>query len=145
LVDACPNLISPLADCIETDLFSVRASSPTTSGVTVDQATYSRTVATGGFIDVLASSLPDEQESIQVTDVPTAPAPPEFATTGLKGSPVTAGDYFAHVPYVGVDPPTKVQVSNIGDVPVSTKFAKVVDRIVGTAVYMMSADGTTAR
>lgn len=128
-VDACPTVAGPIADCLQNDLFSLQGKLATISGVTAEQATYSRSSTTGGFVDVFASSLPDGQQSIQVTDLPDLP---DFATTGLAGS---AGNYFAHVAFTGAQPPAQVQVSNIGDVPVSTKVINVVDRVSGTAVY----------
>ena len=128
-VDACPTVAGPLADCIETNLFSVQGKLATTSGVTAEQATYSRSSAGSGLIDVFASSEVGPQ-SIQVADASAGAA--EFDTTGLAGS---NGHYLARVAFTGAEPPTTVKVSNVGDVPVSSKLINVVDRISGTATY----------
>ena len=128
-VDACPTVAGPIPDCIETDLFTVQGKLATTSGVTAEQATYSRSAAGAGNIDVYATSETGPQ-AIEVSDAATAS--PEFDTTGLVGS---NGHFFARVPYVGSVPPAKVQVSNTGDVPVSTKVIDVVDRVTGSATY----------
>ncbi len=135
-VDACPTVAGPLGDCVETDLFTVQGKLATTSGVTADQVTYSRSAAGGGMIDVYASSAPDSSQSIQVSD----PVTHELATTGLAGS---LGHYFARVPWTGADPPAQVQVQNVGDVPVTTKQANVVDRVTGQATYDTDAQTLT--
>jgi hypothetical protein len=142
-VDGCPTLaaVHSFGDCLETVLFTVQGKLATTAGVTAEQATYSRSSATDGFVDVFASSDPGGQQSIQVTDVPVAPAPARFSSTGLTGSAASAGHYVAHVAYTGA-PPTTVRVSNIGDVPVTNKTIAVVDRVSGTAVYTTGANGT---
>jgi len=134
LTDMCPTVAGPLADCVETNLLVLQGKIATTSGVAADQATYSRSAAGAGNVDVYASSIGDQQ-SITTSDVPVAPATAEFAPTELTGSPASAGHYFARVPYVGAAPPTTVKVSNIGDVPVTTKNIGVVDQVTGTAVY----------
>jgi hypothetical protein len=127
-VDACPSLDNNvLADCIETDLFTVQGKLATTSGVTAERATYSRTSASDGFIDVFASSETGPQ-SIEVAD----PASHEFSPTGLPGS---NGHFFTRVAYTGAQPPANVQVTNTGDVPASSKVVNVVDRVTGTANY----------
>ncbi len=132
-VDACPLLAgNPLADCVETDLLTLQGKIATTSGVTADKATYSRSSAAGGLVDAYASSLPADQQAIQVSD---PSATPEFGTTELTGSPASAGHYFARVPYVGAAPPASVKVSNISDVPAANKTISVVDDVTGTAVF----------
>ena len=141
LVDKCLTVDGPPADCIETNLFSVQGKLATTSGVTAEQVTYSRSSAGAGSVDVFASSLPEGQQSIQVSDVPVAPAVAEFSPTALMGSVASDGHYFARVAYTGAEPPTKVQVSNLGDVPISNKTANVVDRITGTAIYTEGSPG----
>ena len=128
-VDACPTVNGPIADCIETDLFTVQGKLATTSGVTAEQATYSRTAAGGGNVDVYASSETGPQ-AIQVSDASGSAA--EFDPTGLVGS---NGHFFARVAYQGAQPPAKVQVSNTGDVPATTKLISVVDKVTGTATY----------
>lgn len=144
LTDACPTVAGPLADCIETTLFTLQGKIATTSGVAADKATYSRSSAGAGLVDVFASSLPADQQSIQVSDVPVAPATAEFGTTELTGSPASAGHYFARVPYTGAQPPTTVKVSNISDVPVANKTIAVVDEVTGTAVYTTGTPGNPA-
>ena len=139
----CPTVAGPLADCVETNLLVLQGKIATTSGVTADQATYSRSSAAAGNVDVYASSIGDQQ-AITTTDVPVAPALAEFAPTELTGSPASAGHYFARVPYVGAAPPTTVKVSNIGDVPVATKNIAVVDEVTGTAVYTTGTPGNPA-
>ena len=128
-VDACPTVAGPLADCIETSLFSVQGKLATTSGVTAEQATYSRSSAGSGLLDVFASSEVGPQ-SVQVSDA--SGAAPEFNTTGLAGS---NGHYLARIAYTGAQPPATVKVENVGDVPVSSKLINVVDRVTGTASY----------
>jgi hypothetical protein len=144
LTDACPTVAGPLADCVETDLFTLQGKIATTSGVTADKATYSRSSAGAGLVDVFASSLPADQQSIQVSDVPVAPALAEFGTTELTGSPASVGHYFARVPYTGAQPPTTVKVSNISDVPVANKNIAVVDEVTGSAIYTTGTPGDPA-
>ena len=128
-LDACPTVSGPISDCIETDLFTVQGKLATTSGVTAEQATYSRTSPGSGTIDVFASSETGPQ-AIRVTDLNTGS--PEFDPTGLPGS---NGHFFARVAYTGAQPPAKVQVTNTGDVPVTSKVITVVDKVTGTATY----------
>jgi len=144
LSDACPTVAGPLADCIETDLFTLQGKIATTSGVSADKATYSRSSAGAGLVDVYASSLPADQQAITVSDVPVAPATAEFGTTELTGSPASAGHYFARVPYTGAQPPTTVKVANISDVPVANKNIAVVDDVTGTAIFTTGTPGDPA-
>jgi hypothetical protein len=144
LTDACPTVAGPFADCVETNLLTLQGKIATTSGVTADKATYSRSSAGAGLVDVFASSLPADQQSIQVSDVPVAPALGEFGTTELTGSPASAGHYFARVPYVGAAPPTTLKVSNISDVPAATKNIAVVDDVTGTAIFTTGTPGNPA-
>jgi hypothetical protein len=129
-VDACPTVGGAIADCMETNLFTVQGKLATTSGVSADQATYTRTSAGSGTVDVFASSESGPQ-SIQVSDV--SPGAPEFNPTGLAGS--NNGQFFARVAYTGSAPPSTLQVSNTGDVPVSNQRINVVDGVTGTASY----------
>ncbi|MDQ1626393.1 MAG: hypothetical protein QOI54_137 [Actinomycetota bacterium] len=138
-VDACPTVAGPTADCVENDLFTLQGKLATTSGVTAEQATYSRTSAGSGLVDVFATSEASPQ-SIQVTDANPSAAAREFSATGLTGS---AGHYFARVAYTGAQPPASVQVSNVGDVPVSNKVINVVDQVAGTATYDTSTSQLT--
>jgi hypothetical protein len=129
LADACPTVAGPVADCVETDLFSVQGKLATTSGVTAEQAVYSRSTAGVGTVDVFASSETGPQ-AIQVSDA--SPGTKEFDPTGLAGS---EGHFFTRVGYTGAQPPTAVQVSNTGDVPVSSKVINVVDGVSGKASF----------
>jgi hypothetical protein len=128
-VDACPTVAGALADCLETDLFTVQGKIATTSGVTAEQATYSRSGSSGGTLDVYASSESGPQ-SINVADA--SPSGATFSTTGLAGS---NGHFFGRVTYTGAQPPTSVKVTNVGDVPATVKTMAVVDRLTGTATY----------
>jgi hypothetical protein len=129
-VDACPTVNGPIADCMETNLFTVQGKVATTSGVSAQQATYSRSSAGSGTVDVFASSESGPQ-SIQVSDV--SPGGPEFNPTGLTGS--NNGQFFSRVAYTGAAPPTTLQVTNTGDVPASNQRVNVVDAVSGTASY----------
>jgi hypothetical protein len=146
LTDGCPTLLTahPFADCVETSLFTLQGKIATTAGVVANRATYSRTAAGGGLVDAFASSLPQSTQAITVADVPVAPALGEFGTTQLTGSATAAGNYFARVPYTGVNPPTTVKVSNIGDVPASSANMPVTDAVTGTAVYTTGTAGNPA-
>jgi hypothetical protein len=137
-VDACPTVPGPIADCMETNLFTVQGKVATTSGVSAQQATYSRTSAGAGTIDVFATSESGPQ-SIQVSDV--SPGGPQFNPTGLTGS--NNGQFFARVGYNGSTPPTTLQVSNTGDIPVSNQRISVVDAVTGTASYSTGSQQLT--
>lgn len=136
--DACPTVTGPIADCIETDLFTLQGKLATTAGVTAQKAVYSRSSAGAGLLDVFASSDSDRPQSIQMTDA--SAGAHEFSTTALAGS---AGQYFARVAYTGAQPPAKVQVSNIGDVPVANKVISVVDEVTGQATYNTDTQALT--
>jgi hypothetical protein len=138
-VDACPTVTGPIADCIETDLFTVQGKLATNSGVTAEQATYSRSAAGAGNVDVFATSETGPQ-AIQVSDASGGAA--EFNPTGLVGSD---GHFFSRVAYTGTQPPSKVQVTNTGDVPASTKTIDVVDRVSGTASYNTDTQQLTVK
>jgi hypothetical protein len=129
-VDACPTVSGPLADCLETNLFTIQGKVATTSGVNAEQATYTRTSSGAGTVDVFASSELGPQ-AIQVSDASAGAA--EFDTTGMPGG--GDGHFFTRVAYTGSNPPTDVKVTNTGDVPPSSKVIKVVDRVTGTATY----------
>jgi len=140
-VDGCPTMLTVHAfgDCVETTLITLQGKLATTSGVTADKATYSRSSAGAGLVDAFASSLPSDQQAIQVSDPSAAP---EFGTTLLTGSPASAGHYFARVPYVGAAPPASVRVTNISDVPAASKVIPVVDEVSGTAVFTTGTAAT---
>jgi hypothetical protein len=125
--DACPTVTGPVTDCIETDLFTVQGKVATTSGVSADAATYARSSGGTSLVDVFASSEPGELQAIEVGDASSVVG---FATTALTGGD---GRYFARVAADGL--PSRVQVSNVGDLPPSRKTIAVVDRVSGTAVF----------
>jgi hypothetical protein len=129
-VDACPTVAGPLADCLETTLFTIQGKLATTSGVNAQQATYSRSSSGAGTVDVFASSELGPQ-AIQVSDASAGAA--EFDVTGVPGG--GDGHFFTRVAYTGAQPPTDVRVTNTGDVPPSSKVIKVVDGLTGTATY----------
>ena len=81
-------------NCIQTDLFSLSGKIATNEGLDIQQATYSQT-AEGGAIDVFVSS--ETGENIEVSGT-------WYCETNLAGG---NGQYFAHVPYSGTEPPEK--------------------------------------
>jgi hypothetical protein len=143
LSDGCPTLLTahPFADCVETTLLTLQGKIATTAGVTADKATYSRSSAGAGLVDAFASSLPQDQQAITVSD---PSATPEFGTTELTGSVASAGHYFARVPYIGAAPPASVKVTNISDVPAASKLMPVVDDVSGTAIFTTGTAGIPA-
>jgi hypothetical protein len=124
--DQCPNPPAGTnpADCIQTSLFSLQGKYATNGGVDVDRVTYSRSAASGGTIDVFAS-----------TDL--GPQSIEVSGTGVDATRLTGdnGHYEGRIAYTGADPPATVNVANTGDVPVATKSVDVVDNVKATAVY----------
>ena len=61
----------------------------------------------------------------------------KFQVHGIEKTTLAGGNgqYFAHVPYSGAEPPTEVTLTNIKDNPDTVKTISVVDRITATAVY----------
>ena len=61
----------------------------------------------------------------------------EVSGTGIEKTALAGGNgqYFAHVPYSGGEPPAEVTLTNIKDNPNTKKTISVVDRITATAVY----------
>jgi len=110
-------------DNIETNLFALLGKISLISGVDITRATYSRTDASGGLLDVFATSDTTPQELV-VTG-------PGFDPTDLRGG---NGEYAAHVRFEGL-PPDVVTVTNESDQPPSVKSAAPVDLLTGTAVY----------
>jgi hypothetical protein len=124
--DQCPNppAGSNPADCIQTSLFSLQGKYASNGGIDVDRATYSRSAAGGGTLDVFASSDLDPQ-SIEVSG------------TGVDSTRLTGenGHYEGRVAYSGDTPPATIKVANTGDVPVTAKAVDVVDKVTASAVY----------
>ena len=124
--DQCPNPPAGAnpADCIQTSLFSLQGKYATNGGVDVDRVTYSRSTASGGTIDVFAS-----------TDL--GPQSIEVSGTGVDATRLTGdnGHYEGRIAYTGADPPATIKVANTGDVPVAAKSVDVVDNVKATAVY----------
>ena len=83
-----------LTNCIQTNLFSLAGKISTNEGLDIQQATYSQT-AEGGAIDVFVSS--EAGENIEVSG-------DGIVKTTLAGG---NGQYFAHVPYSGTEPPDR--------------------------------------
>jgi hypothetical protein len=127
--DACPSVPGPVADCVETDLFTVQGKLATNSGVAAERATYSRSSLNSGMVDVFASSESGPQ-AIQLSDSSAGSA--VFSPTALEGS---AGKYFARIAFDGPQPPSAVTVTNSSDVPASAKKIAVVDRVSGKATF----------
>ena len=127
-VDACPTVTGPIADCIETDLFTVQGKLATTSGVTAEQATYSRSSAGAGNVDVYASSETGPQ-AIQVSDAASVPRV-RYHRPRRQQRSLLRPSCLLRCPTTG-----EGSGSNTGDVPVSTKLIDVVDRVTGSATY----------
>ncbi|MFF2029247.1 PKD domain-containing protein [Arthrobacter sp. NPDC058192] len=127
--DACPSVAGPVADCVETSLFTVQGKLATNSGVAAERATYSRSSLDAGTVDVFASSESGPQ-SIRISDSSAGSA--VFSPTALEGS---GGKYFARVAFDGPRPPATVAVTNSSDVPASVKKIDVVDRVTGKATF----------
>ncbi len=127
--DACPSVPGPTADCVETDLFTVQGKLATNSGVTAERATYSRTSAGAGNVDVFASAASGSQ-SIQAADA--SAGNKAFSPTALSGQD---GRYFARIAFEGSAPPSVITVTNSSDVPAASKQIQVVDRVSGKASF----------
>ena len=80
-------------------LFSLAGKIATNEGLDIQQATYSQT-AEGGAIDVFVYS--EAGENIEVSGN-------GIAKTTLAGG---NGQYFAHVPYSGAEPPAEITLTN---------------------------------
>ena len=70
--DACPSVPGPVADCVETDLFTVQGKLATNSGVAAERATYSRSSLNSGTVDVFARANPDRKQFSSLTRPPAA-------------------------------------------------------------------------
>ena len=110
------------SDCIQTTVFSLSGKIATNEGLDIQQATYSQT-AEGGAIDVFVSS--ETGESIEVSGN-------GIVKTNLAGGD---GQYYAHVPYSGTEPPKEITLTNTDDNPDTVKTIKLVDQITANAIY----------
>ena len=108
---------------IETRNFSVLGKISLISGVDITRATYSRTDASGGILDVFAESDTTPQELV-------------LTGSGLDPTVLRGGDgeYLAHVFFEG-EPPDVVFVTNETDQPPTETSAVPVDLLSGTAIY----------
>ncbi|WP_075620257.1 PKD domain-containing protein [Paenisporosarcina indica] len=119
-------------NCIETRLFTVLGKISTISGVDVPRATYTQNEISGGFVDVFATS-DDTAQNISVSGS-------GFDTTLLQGM---NGRYFARVRFIGENPPSSITVTNLSDIPNSTKEVIPVDFIKATANYDTDSQALT--
>ncbi len=120
-------------DCIETSLFSLMGKVATNSGVSANRATYTRSNAGGGSINVWASSIADQAINL----VRSA----SYPTIAFDGN--GRGRYYARVDFAG-DPPLQATVRNASDVPVTDKTIAVVDKVTITrAEYDADSDTLT--
>lgn len=110
-------------NCIETDQFSLMGKIAVNNGLDIQQATYSQTTSDSGSIDVFVSS--EIEQAIEVSGA-------GIATTSLAGG---NGQYYAHVPYTGTQPPAEVTVTNVDDTPDTVKTIALTDRITALADY----------
>ena len=110
-------------DAIETRLFAVLGTISTIAGVDIVRASYTRTEATGGLLDVFASTDTTPQELVV--------SGPGFDPTVMQGA---QGGYLAHIAFEG-GVPNEITVTNVGDQPPSVKTAAPTDLLTGTAVY----------
>ena len=116
---ACTNI----PNCIQTDLFSLMGKIANNNGLDIQQATHKQTSADSGSIDVFVYSEVDQ--NIQVSG-------DGIVTTLLSGG---EGQYYAHVPYTGIVPPSEVTLTNLSDNAKTKKTIALVDRIAATAEY----------
>lgn len=111
-------------DCIETRAFSLMGKIAVNAGVDVELATYSRTAAGGGMVDVFAASI-EAPQALEVSGT-------GFFPTRMQGR---AGRYFARVAYTGAGAPGNITVTNTSDVPASAQTLRPVDVVTATAGY----------
>ena len=115
-------LVPDTPNCIQTDLFSLAGKEATNEGLDIQQATYSQTTDGGALMCLYTQKL---EQNIEVSG------------TGVEKTTLAGGNgqYFAHVPYSGAEPPAEVTLTNIKDKPDTVKTIALVDRITATAVY----------
>ena len=132
----CPGLTATTSeDCIYTELFNITGKESTRGGVEVARATYSRGAAADAKpqIDVLAESKANKDIVVRDTVAGTGR---RFQTSALVKD---GGRYFTHIDVQG-DLPTEVEVLNRSDTPMTVKQVKVVDHLVGSALYDADTD-----
>ncbi|HET8718027.1 MAG TPA: PKD domain-containing protein [Nocardioidaceae bacterium] len=101
--------------------FSVQGKYAVNAGVDVQQATYSLAADGTGVVEAWAKS--DPGEAIQLAGDPAL----GYSTTTMAGQD---GRYYGRVPVTGdIASGATVKVVNAGDVPVTTKTMKLVDRV----------------
>jgi hypothetical protein len=132
----CPGLDANTSpDCIYTDLFSILGRESTKGGVDIPRASYTLGADAGAKpqIDVMADSKGGQDIVVQDTIAGTGR---RFQVTPLE---TEASRYFAHLNVQG-DLPPEVDVINRSDVPQTVKHVKVIDHLVGTALYDADTD-----
>jgi hypothetical protein len=128
-----PNIGGPGINIVTTDLFALQGKIATNAGVAVLSTSYTETSATGGFLDVFASSQPNQSIEVSGAGLATTPAP---------GNP--DGRYFARVAYTGNRPPATIKVSNTSDRPRTDLDVTVTDQVMVTkAAYDTDAKTLT--
>ncbi|HZG83484.1 PKD domain-containing protein [Paenibacillus sp.] len=118
-------------DAIETRLFAVLGTISTIAGVDIVRASYTRTEASGGLLDVFASTDTTPQQLVV--------SGPGFDPTVMQGG---QGEYLAHIAFDG-GVPNEITVTNVGDQPPSVKTAEPADLLTGTAVYDLDTSELT--
>ena len=114
-----PDIGGPGINTLSTNLFTMQGRVATNAGVAPTQVTYTRSNATGGFVDAFATSQADQV--IQVSGA-------GIALTKLKAD--ASGNYFGRVAYTGANPPASVQVTNVSDRPPTTVNVTLTDQVV---------------
>nr|WP_263327487.1 IPT/TIG domain protein [Neobacillus sp. Marseille-Q6967] len=94
-------------NCIQTDMFSVMGKEATTSGVEKTRATYSRTTAGEGTIDIFAFTEESKSQTVEVT---TTDITTPIVMDGANGQ------YFTRVTFSGTTIP-KITIKNTSDNP----------------------------
>jgi hypothetical protein len=118
-----PGIGGPGVDTVSTKQFSLLGKRATNTGVEPSAATYSRSAAGVGTVDVYATSGPDQGITVSGSG---------FDRTTMLGD---GKNYYARVPLTGV-PPKTVTLTNAGDKPATVKTAPVVDAVdIAAAVY----------
>jgi hypothetical protein len=130
-----PNIGGPGINVVTNDLFTIQGKVATNAGVAPQSVTYTATGASGGYVDVFASSQPEQ--AIQVSGA-------GISTTTLKAD--VDGRYFGRVAYSGSNPPATVTVTNVSDRPPTALNVTVTDRVVvSQASYDADANTLTVK
>ncbi|MFQ5399231.1 MAG: tandem-95 repeat protein [Anaerolineae bacterium] len=109
-----------VTDCIETDLFSVMGKLATNFGAEISRATYSRTSAGPGAINVYARSVEGITQTIEIS----APA---VGPVTMRGDGLSM--YFAQAPYPQGSLPTVITATNVSDNPNTVVSSALVDMV----------------